>query len=116
MSTVIYADILVAVNMIVNYFLLRACAAVTGSDCKTVRMFLSSLAGGLFSLIIFVDGIPVLINAVIKTSFLCFMVSAAFGFGNLKSFVKNCSAFLVANFGFAGIMLAFSVFVAILPK
>ncbi len=112
MSTVIYADILVALNMIVNYFLLRACAAVTGSDCKTVRMFLSSLAGGLFSLIIFVDGIPALINAVIKTSFLCFMVSAAFGFGNLKSFVKNCSAFLVANFGFAGIMLAFSVFVA----
>ena len=111
-STVIYADILVAVNMIVNYFLLRACAAMTGSDCKTVRLFISSAAGGLFSMIIFIENIPPLINAVIKMLFLGVMVAIAFGTKTLKAFVKNCSAFFIANFVFAGIMLAFSVFIA----
>lgn len=112
MSTVIYADILVAINMIVNYFLLRACTAVTGSDCKTLRIFLSSAAGGLFSMIIFIEDIPPLLNTIIKLLFLCFMVAVAFGIKTFKQFVKNCSAFFIANFVFAGIMLTFSVFIA----
>lgn len=112
LSAVIYADILVAINMIVNYFLLRACTAVTGSDCKTVRLFLSSAAGGLFSMIIFIENIPPVVNAVIKILFLGVMVAVAFGVKSVKAFVKNCSSFFIANFVFAGIMLAFSVFVA----
>lgn len=112
MSSVIYADILVAINMIVNYFLLRACTAVMGADCKTVRIFLSSAAGGFFSMIIFVENIPPLLNAVIKLLFLCLMVAVAFGFKPFKSFIKSCSAFFIANFVFAGLMLAFSVFIA----
>lgn len=112
MNTVIYADILVAVNMIVNYLLLRACCAVTGADCKTFRLFLSATAGGLFSMIIFVNGIPPLANVLIKLVFLLFMVVVAFGAKSLKSFAKNCAAFLIANFVFAGIMLAISTFVS----
>lgn len=112
LKTVIYADILVAVNMIVNYFLLRASAAITGSDHKTVRFFLSAAAGGLFSMIIFVEGIPPFLNAVIKLAFLSFMVAVAFGFGSVRAFVKNCSAFFISNFVFAGIMLAVCTFVA----
>ncbi len=112
MSTVIYADILVAVNMIMNYFLLRASMAVTGADYKTVRVFLSAAAGGLFSMIIFVEDISPLVNTLIKLLFLAFMVAVAFGLKSLKSFVKNCSAFFIANFVFAGIMLAISVFIA----
>lgn len=112
MSTVVYADILIAVNMIVNYLLLRASAAVTGSDGKTVRFFLSAAAGGFFSLIIFVDGIPMILNAVIKLAFLAFMVAVAFGAKTLKAFVKNCAAFFIANFVFAGIMLAVCTFIA----
>lgn len=112
MNTVIYADILVAVNMIVNYLLLRACCAVTGSDCKTLRLFLSALAGGLFSMIIFVNGIPTFLNLIIKLVFLLLMVAVAFGVKSFKSFAKNCAAFFIANFVFAGVMLAISTFVS----
>ncbi len=111
MNTVIYADILIAVNLIVNYLLLRACCAVTGADGKTLRLFLSAAAGGIFSLIIFVNGIPVLLNVLIKLVFLLFMVAVAFGVKSLKAFVKNCAAFFIANFVFAGIMLAISTLV-----
>ena len=112
MGTVIYADILVAVNMTVNYFLLRACCAVTGADCKTLRLFLSAVAGGFFSLIIFINGIPFWANAVIKILFLSFMVAVAFGAKTLRNFAKNCAAFFISNFVFAGIMLAVCTFVA----
>lgn len=111
MNTVVYADILVAVNMTVNYLLLRACCAVTGSDCKTVRLFLSAAAGGLFSMVIFINGIPPWLNALIKLAFLMFMTVVAFGAKTFKSFAKNCAAFFIANFVFAGIMLAVSTFV-----
>lgn len=112
MSTVIYADILMAVNLIVNYFLLRAAACVTGSDYKTFRLFLSAASGGIFSLIIFVENVPLIVNALIKIIFLAFMVTVAFGFGSARAFVKNCSAFFIANFVFAGIMLAVCTFAA----
>lgn len=112
MNTVIYADILVAINLIINYLLLRVCCSVTGADCKTLRLFLSAAAGGLFSLIIFINGIPPLVNLLIKSAFLLFMVAVAFGLKSLKSFAKNCAAFFIANFVFAGIMLAISIFVA----
>ena len=110
LKTVIYADILIVVNIIVNYFLLRASAAVTGADYKTFRFFLSAAAGGLFSMIIFVENIPPVINGIIRIVFLAFMVSVAFGFGMVRAFVKNCSAFFIANFVFAGIMLAVCTF------
>lgn len=112
LKTVIYADILVTVNMIVNYFLLRASAAVTGSDYKTFRFFLSSAAGGLFSMIIFIENIPLFVNGIIRIAFLAFMVVLAFGFGTVRAFVKNCSAFFIANFVFAGIMFAVCTFAA----
>lgn len=112
MNTVIYADILVAVNMIVNYLLLRASAAITNSDYKTVRLFLSALAGGIFSMVIFIENIPMIVNALMKMIFLAFMVAIAFGAKTLKSFLKNCASFFIANFGFAGIMLAVCTFIA----
>ena len=112
MNTVIYADILVAVNMIMNYFLLRASAAVTGSDCKTFRIFLSAFAGGVFSLIIFIEGIPAVLDGIIRLIFLAVMVMIAFGAGSINVFLKNCASFFISNFVFAGIMFAVCTFVA----
>lgn len=63
-------------------------------------------------MIIFIENIPPIVNAIVKILFLGIMVAVAFGFGTVKNFVRNCSSFFIANFVFAGIMLAFSVFVA----
>ena len=109
LKTVIYADILIVVNIIVNYLLLRATATITGSQYKTIRILISSAAGGLFSLIIFIENIPLIINSVIKILFLLFMVYIAFGCKSLKAFLKCCGAFFLSNFAFAGIMLALSI-------
>lgn len=106
MKTVIYADILAVINIIVNYFLLRASAAITASGFKTLRFLAASVLGGAFAFMIFVDGIPPAVNLLIKLAFSAVMVITAFGFVSLKAFMKRFAAFFLANFAFAGIMLA----------
>lgn len=109
MKTVIYADILIVINIIVNYLLLRASATITGSQFKPVRFLLAAGAGGIFSLIIFIENIPVWLNIIIKILFLFAMVLIAYGVKSVKAFVKCCCAFFLANLAFAGIMLGLSV-------
>lgn len=109
LKTVIYADILIVINIIVNYLLLRATAAITGCNFKPTRFLLSACAGGIFSLIIFVDNITFILNLAIKTVFLSAMVLIAFGAKSLKTFLKCFGAFFLSNFAFAGIMLGFTV-------
>ena len=62
----VYADVLFAVNMIVDYFLLRACAAFLHKKPKTMRLILSAAVGGISSIYIFFKvfrhGIMVLIK------------------------------------------------------
>ena len=106
LKTVIYADILVVINIMVNYLLLRASTAITGHSFKPLRFLLSSAAGGLFSLIIFVENISVAVNIIAKLVFLAVMMLIAFEIKSGKAFIKCCAAFLAANFVFAGIMFA----------
>lgn len=106
MKTVVYADVLVVINIIVNYFLLRASAAVISFDFKAWRFLASSALGGAFSLIIFVDSVPAAALTAVKIIFLPLMVLTAFGYGSLRRFFKCCAAFFAANAAFAGLMLA----------
>lgn len=109
MNTVIYADILIVINLIVNYLLLRAVTVILNSEHKPLRLLISSTAGGFFSLIIFVENIPVWINAIIKILFLSIMVLLAFKVRKVSDFLKYFAAFFLCNFAFAGIMLAVNI-------
>lgn len=109
LKTVIYADILITVNIIVNYLLLRATAAITGCIFSTKRFLLASAMGGAFSLIIFAENIPPILNTAIKILFMSLMVFSAFGAKSLKAFMKSFGAFFLSNFAFAGIMLALNL-------
>lgn len=106
LKTVIYADVLIIINFIVNYFLLRACAAISGHSFRTWRMIASSLTGGIFSVVIFIDNISVPVSILIKSILFVTMILTAFGAKNLKTFIKDCASFALVNFGFAGIMFA----------
>lgn len=114
MKTVIYADVLVIINLIVNYLLLRASAAITGYSFRTRRILISSFIGGIASLVIFIENISFYINLLIKMILFTVMVLTAFGNKNIKSFLKCCASFALVNFGFAGIMFALTT--AVFPN
>ncbi len=112
LKTIIYADILIVINIIVNYLLLRACATITGCQFSPVRFLSASAMGGVFSLIIFIENIPDAVNIIIKFVFFALIVLIAFGAKSLKAFLKCFGTFFITNFAFAGIMLAISIAVA----
>ncbi len=112
METVIYADILVVINIIVNYFLLRSSSAIIKCRHKTSRFLVSSVFGGIFSLMIFFENINPFLNFFIKIIMYCLLVLIGFETKTIKSFIKCSCAFFLSNFIFAGIMLGINIFIS----
>ena len=54
MEYVIYGDVLVAVNFIIDLVILRLCQPLTGIRQKGLRPYLAAAAGGLCSMAIFI--------------------------------------------------------------
>lgn len=102
----IYADVLVITNVIVNYLLLKACAVLMGCRTGALRLLASSVLGGVYSLLLLADGLHPALAAFLKAVFIVTMVPVAFKINSLKAFLRCCAVFLFVNFGFAGIMLA----------
>ncbi len=102
----VYVDVLVTLNIFVNYFLLLCVKGIMKADTKRLRLFSGAFLGGLYSLTIFVDGLPDYIILLMNLSASAVIVLAAFGAKSLKGFLKLFAAFFGVNFAFAGLMLA----------
>lgn len=98
----IYVDVLIVLNIYVNYFLLRITAALTHSPLKTKRCLAASFYGSLFSLLILVPHINSLVITLIKFAAAVTIVIAAFGRGDRRRFIANTAAFYTSNFLLAG--------------
>lgn len=98
----IYIDVLIILNVYVNFFLLRITAKLTGAPLKPVRCIAASFYGSLFSLLILAPQLPVAASTAIKLAAAVTVVIAAFGVHSVKSLVKNSAAFYGTNFLLAG--------------
>ncbi len=109
---IIYVDVLFIINLYVTYFELLAVSAFTHRRIKTARMIFAASLGGAAAFTIFLPQDNVPLTAAIKL-FSCVLVTlAAFGFKNLKAFLKDILWVLSVNFIFAGVMLGISLFAA----
>lgn len=103
---IVYADILIVLNLIVDYFLLLAAGAVLRRKPKFIRLLLSSFVGGLSSLYIFLPQSPIAIELILRLMLCMIMVILAFGFGTVKDFIRNTGIFFGITCLYAGIMTA----------
>lgn len=110
LKTVVYADILIIINFLMNYLLLRANAILTDQPFKSVRLVFSSFIGSLFSLIIYIENIPSFVNTLIKILYMTVLLLTAFKIKSIKIFLKHFFTFFSVNMIFGGIMLALNVF------
>ncbi len=106
MQTVLYIDVLVAINVFVTYFLLLASAAVAKIGCGKLRILLAALLGGAYSLIILLPEIHIVLSVLLKLVMLVTIIFTAFGFKNKRRFARITVVFFLVNFLFAGLMLA----------
>ncbi len=102
----IYVDVLIVLNIYVNYFLLRITAKLTHSPLKTGRCIAASFYGSLFSLMILLPELDSLLNIAVKLIAAVTVVAAAFGIKSRKRFIMDTAAFFAANFILAGTVYA----------
>ena len=106
--TVIYIDVLIFVNIIVNYFLLRITAFFTGVSKRRGRTALAACVGSLFSLVVLLPDISIVFSLLIKIAGALVMSAAAFGIKSARHILKNTAYLFVASALLAGAVIAAS--------
>ncbi len=103
---VIYADILILVNFVVDYFLIGISAHFLHKKPPLWRQLLSALVGGLFSLYIFLPQVNFLFQTLVQILMCSALSAVAFGFGGIKCFCRYVAVLFAVNFAYSGAMIA----------
>ena len=106
MKQVIYIDILIAVNLFINYFLLVATAKFLCLKWKTWRLILGEILGAVYSLYILIPEFNLFFSIIIKFFMSFTIIWATFGAKSIKTFAKTLVCFYSVNFAFSGIIFA----------
>lgn len=101
---IVYVDILVLLNFLVDYFLLLLVAKLLNIKYKIKRLVFGAFVGGISALYIFISVkykiIEVLINCLIS-ALICL---CAFGFKSIKLFLKRTLSLYIVSCLYAAIM------------
>jgi stage II sporulation protein GA (sporulation sigma-E factor processing peptidase) len=108
----IYIDILVGVNLFINYFLLLAVSKLLSLPVKRLRLLLAASLGAVGSLSILLPEISMFFSFLLKLAMSALIVLAAYPLTGLKDFLRELAAFYVISFSFAGFMIALWYFFA----
>ncbi len=103
---VVYADVLVVLNLIVDYFLVLLTSKLLRSAISVWRALLSGGIGALSSLYIFLPQSFWLVEFAVRIIICALMTLAAFGFKGAKSFFRGMAVLFGVTFGYAGLMMA----------
>ena len=104
MKQVIYIDVLIIVNLFVNYFILLTTSKFLNLKLKLSRLILGEILGAIYSLYIFIPEPNIFISILIKLFMSIIMVAVSFEFRKIKQFLKIIVCFYAVNFAFSGIM------------
>lgn len=101
----VYADVLIVLNLYVNYFILNITCRLLKDKAKFIRLFAAALVGGISSLYIFLPSMGIVVDTLFKLITSAAVIFTAFGYTSLKSFVRRIGVFFTASFLFAGGMM-----------
>ncbi|MDD6269785.1 MAG: sigma-E processing peptidase SpoIIGA [Oscillospiraceae bacterium] len=102
----IYIDVLLILNLYVNWLLLRGTAKLTHTRLSGIRCILAAAAGSLTSLSVLLPPVPAVLSLGLKLLSAVIPVAAAFGISSARRFFRCLAVFLCTSFAFAGFMLA----------
>ncbi len=99
---IVYADVLICINIIIDYFLIGFAGVIIKSKCSFRRQLLGAFIGGVCSLLILIERESVLIAIAVRLITSVSVTLAAFGFLNIKVFFKRLGCLYGASFLFSG--------------
>ncbi|HBL41408.1 MAG TPA: hypothetical protein DDY98_07555 [Ruminococcaceae bacterium] len=88
MKQVIYVDVLLALNLLLSFFLLSAAGRLANERVSVGRMLLGSFLGSAVSLTVFLPQCGIVLGFLLRAVLLLPVVFAAFGFGSLRRYVR----------------------------
>ena len=105
----VYIDILLVINLVVDYLVVFATARLAGIRFERLRGLFAAILGAVYSLIIFAD-VSKTVFAVTKFAVSAIMVFTVFGKRKIRDFLRILTVFYICGFLFSGfIMLINSV-------
>ncbi len=105
LQQIIYVDVLVILNLIITFLLLSATEFFLREKAYGWRLFLGALAGGIYSLQVFLPEMGMILNILSRLIAGVIITYISFGFKTYKRFLKTLSVFLLITFAFAGVMI-----------
>lgn len=110
MVRVVYIDVLFAVNLILNYFMLLTVSRVLHRGDKRLRLLLGAAVGAVYALFIFLPEMGFLYSAGLKVLLSVGIVLAAFRFSGPKALLRLVLMFYLVSFLFGGLIFACYLF------
>ncbi len=104
---IVYADVLIFLNVIVTYFILLATKSIAKAAAKTYKIILGALVGGISSLYIFLPQQSFLVEILLKLLFSAIITVIAFSAVPLKRYIRSVFSFYAVSFIYAGFMFSF---------
>lgn len=108
----IYIDVLLALNLWIDFLLLLATARILRLPRRRWRMVVGALIGAASSCLIFLPALPALASAALKLAAACLVLLAAFPWRGATLYIKEVAVFFVISTIFAGMAGALYVFAA----
>lgn len=108
----VYADVLVVVNLFVNYALLLCSSLILRNRISNLRLLAGAAIGSVYGLVIFLPEIPIYFELPMRLAVSAAIVLASFGYRNFRRFLRCFLTFFAVTFAFGGIMLVIWVTVA----
>lgn len=102
---VIYVDVLIFVNFFMDFLILKTTSRLNFNRLTLKRHILSSTVASLFSLYIFLPVVGLWFEMLIRVISSAVTVLTAFGFKNLKRFLRVFFIYYAVSFIFAGVVL-----------
>ena len=103
---VVYVDVLLVVNLIVDFFLLKITFKLLRVNPKPIRVLISVLLGAISSLYIFFPESTAFIDITVQLIISSLMMLSSLGFKSLKYFLRAVGVFFAVTCVYGGIMTA----------
>ena len=107
----IYLDIVLLENICMNYIILYATGIIYKAGIKSIRLIVSSLIGGVYAIVSYIDILGIYSNIVLKIILSIAMVYIAFSAKTIKVLARQVVLFYLTSFAFGGVAFALLYFV-----
>ena len=107
----IYLDIVLVENLCMNYIILFASAYILKKKVKHIRLIISALIGGIYSILAYVQILQIYSNIICKFILSIVMVYIAYKPKSAKELARNIIFFYLISFVFGGTAFALLYFV-----